>query len=248
MNISFKQFLRSYYRKLKNLSRYGFLEEAIIELNNISELRRLYGWSHDPVLDIPNLHDYDYIEDVNERRIRDAQTLGTVVRNCEPKVCLEIGTAFGHSTALMAENAPNAKIYTVNIPPEEIKSGEGGKRTTFALERNQIGSYYRERGLSNVVQIFANTAHWEPDFGPIDVAFIDGCHDSDFVFNDTRKIVKHMQKGSFVIWHDFNLDLVKKYDWIESVCQGVERLFTRRIISGRILHVRDSWMGVYKVN
>jgi len=223
------------------------LEESVIELNNIGELRKAFSWSHEPLVDIPNLHDYDYLEDANERRIRDAETLGTVVCNINPSICLEIGTAFGHSTALIALNAPESKVYTVNIPPEEIVSGKGGKQTTLAIEREKIGSYYRQRGLLNVTQIMANTAHWEPDFGPIDVAFVDGCHDTDFVFNDTRKILTHMQAGSYLIWHDFNLDLVKKYAWISSVCQGVERLFLYGLISGRILHVRDSWMGVYRV-
>jgi predicted O-methyltransferase YrrM len=243
-----KQSIRAYLRELKNFSRFGCLEEAVIELNNIAELRKVFGWSKAPILDIPSLYDYDYIEDTNERRIRDGEVLGTIFSNCNPKIGLEIGTAQGHSTALMAINAPQATIYTVNIPPEGIKSGKGGERTTIALERDQIGAYYRQRGLSNVIQILANTAYWEPDFGPIDIAFIDGCHDADFVFNDTRKILKQMRAGSFIVWHDFNLDLVKKYDWIGSVCQGVERLYTHGLLSGRILHVRDSWMGMYRIS
>jgi predicted O-methyltransferase YrrM len=169
------------------------------------------------------------------------------MRNANPKTALEIGTSTGLATVLMAVNAPNARIFTVNISPEEIASGEGGKLTTIALEREKIGIEYRDRGLTNVTQIYANTAKWEPDIDRIDVAFIDGSHDTDFVVNDTEKVLRHMGSGSFVLWHDFNLELVDKYAWIRSVCLGVEKLYERGLLSGRVFHVRDSWTGVYRV-
>lgn len=137
--------------------------------------------------------------------------------------------------------------FTVNIPPEEIVSGEGGKLTTVALEREKIGIAYRERNLGNITQIYANTAKWEPAIGDIDIAYIDGCHDTEFVYNDTHKILKYMKPGGFILWHDFNLELVKKYHWINSVCLGVEKLYRDGLINGRILHIRDSWVGIYRV-
>jgi predicted O-methyltransferase YrrM len=151
------------------------------------------------------------------------------------------------ATVLMAANAPESKIYTVNIPPEEILAGKGGELTTVALEREKIGIAFRERSLSNITQIYANTATWKPDIGTIDVAFIDGCHDTEFVYNDTRKVLRQMKPGGFILWHDFNPDLVKKYDWINSVCLGVEKLSREGLIRGRIFHIRDSWVGIYRI-
>src|ERR1700744_5653949 len=107
----------------------------------------------------------------------------------------------------MAENAPQAQLFTVNIPPEEIVAGEGGRLTTVAIEKERIGHIYRERGCKNVTQIYANTLHWQPDIGTIDVAFVDGCHDTEFVISDTARIVPHMRKGGFVLWHDCNVGL-----------------------------------------
>jgi predicted O-methyltransferase YrrM len=229
------------------LDEFPNLQRAVIELNNISELRKVFGWQHEPSVDDHDVNGEFNVEDVNERSIRDAETLGAVVRNVNPAICLEIGTAAGHSTALMALNAPQAHIYTVNIPPEEILNGEGGKLTTVALEREKIGSYYRQRNLANITQILANTARWEPNIGTIDVAFVDGCHDAEFVYNDTRKILTHAKPGSFILWHDFNPDLARKFEWIHSVCVGVESLFASGALSGRVFHVRDSWIGVYRV-
>lgn len=233
-----------YYCAGKPLSN---LEDSVIELNNFQELKKVFGWKMDPILDRPDIHDFDYVEDVNERRIRDAECLATVMRNANPAIALEIGTANGMSTVLMSVNAPDSQIFTVNIPPEEILAGEGGKLTTVAMEREKIGIAFRERNLGNITQIYANTATWQPDIGMIDFAFVDGCHDTEFVYNDTRKILKHMKPGGFILWHDFNPDLTKKYKWINSVCLGVEKLYRNGLIKGRIFHVRDSWIGIYRV-
>lgn len=223
------------------------LRSRVIELKDIGELRKAFGWKREPILDDPEIHQYDHIEDINERRLRDAESLGTVVCNVGRDACLEIGTSNGHATALMALNAPQSHVWTVNIAPEEILSGEGGVHTTIALAREEIGRYYRERELTNITQIFANTAHWTPDIGAIDVAFIDGCHDTEFVYNDTRKVLGAMKPGSFVLWHDFNLQGATRHQWIRCVCLGIEKLIADGLVHGPIFHVRDSWIGIYRI-
>jgi len=225
--------------------RFHHLDANVLPVRNLSYLKKAMGWRNDPVLDGDHLHEFQYLEDLNDRRLRDAEVLGCACCNGAPKILLEIGTAYGKTTALMAQNAPDGTIYTVNIPPEEI--AEGGKNVTFALLRETIGQYYRAKGLENVRQIFANTADWEPDFGPVDVAFIDGCHDADFVYHDTRKILKKCRPGSLIIWHDFNPELMNCYEWIKEVCLGVERLYVKGLLRGRILHLQDSWTGLYVV-
>jgi predicted O-methyltransferase YrrM len=223
------------------------LKKNVIELNDINELRKVFGWQLEPILDDPTIYEFDYLEDVNQRRLRDAECLATVVRNVRPSVCVDIGTSTGHSAARMAVNAPDAEIFTLNIAPEELRDGKGGRLTTVAIERDRLGSYYRERKLQNITQLIVNTTEWEPKIGVIDVAFIDGCHDSKFVFDDARKVLKYMKAGSILLWHDFNIDLVDKYSWIYSVCLGVERLFSKGLLRDRIFHIRDSWIGVYRV-
>ena len=239
--------LKSRIRNYLTRQEFSHLGQAIIEINNVDELRKVFAWQHEAILDRPDIRDFQYVEDVNERRIRDAESLATVIRNMAPRLALEIGTSNGMGTVLMAANAPEAKIYTVNISPEEIVSGEGGQLTTIALEREKIGVAYRERGLKNITQIYANTATWEPNIGMIDVAFIDSCHDTDFVYNDSRKVLEHMNSGSFILWHDFNLELAPKYPWIKEVCLGVEKLYAEGLLSGRIFHIRDSWVGIHRV-
>lgn len=231
-----------------DLDEFTYLQEVVIELNDVRELRKVFGWKREPIIDDPQFHEFDSIVDINARRIRDAECIGTVMCNTNPSVAIEIGTCTGHATSLMAINAPQAKVYTLNITPEEIVVGEGGELTTVSLEREEIGSYYRERKLTNITQFFGNSARWKPDIGTIDVAFVDGCHDAHFVYNDTRKILRSMRSGSFVLWHDFDPNLVRKFGWIRSVCLGVEKLFADGLLNGHIFHVRDSWVGIHQVS
>lgn len=227
---------------------FPYLENVVIDVNSIEELKKVFGWKNDPTLSDSTIYDFEYPEDLNKRRIRDAESIGVVMKNSGAKTALEIGTSTGHTTALMSINAPNATIHTMNIPPEEILSGEGGKYTTIALEREKIGSYYKSYQLKNIVQILCNSAKWTPNIGQIDVAFIDGSHDTEFVYNDTLKLLPFMPKGSYILWHDFNLELTKKYNWIHTVCAGVEKLYEDGKLNGRIYHLRDSWVGIYRVN
>jgi predicted O-methyltransferase YrrM len=235
------------FKSFINIHGFPNLDQAVIELDNFRELQKVFKWDKNPILDRPDIYDFEYLEDVNERRIRDAESLAVVVRNIEPHNALEIGTANGMSTVLMSSNSPKSNIYTVNIPPEEILSGKGGTMTTIALEHDKIGLAFREKNIKNITQILANTATWVPNIGIIDFAYIDGCHDSDFVFNDTKKVLAYMKPGSFILWHDFNLNLAKKYKWINSVCLGIENLFKKGLLHGRIFQIKNSWTGIYRI-
>jgi predicted O-methyltransferase YrrM len=223
----------------------GELGGRVVEVRGLEQLLLAMGWQRRPVLRGEHLRAFRGIEDLHERRMRDAEVIGAACANEGRKILLEIGTGRGLTTALMAENAPHATVHTVNIPPDEIV--EGGRFTTFAPSLDEIGSYVRERQLSNVAQIFANTAQWEPDFGPLDVAFIDGCHDADFVYHDTRKVLAHCREGAVILWHDFHPGLVRVYPWIGSVAAGIDRLFRDGLLRGRVLHLQDSWVGLYRV-
>jgi predicted O-methyltransferase YrrM len=225
--------------------RWFSLEANVLEVRNLAMLKKAMGWTREPDLDFDHLERFDYLEDLNDRRLRDAEVIGAACANGEPRILLEIGTGRGRTTAIMARNAPQAVVHTVNIPPEEIRSG--GEFVTGALQREEIGSFCREQGLSNVRQILANTAHWSPDFGPIDVALVDGCHDAKFVVSDTCKILDRSRPGSLILWHDFSLRHAAVYQWIAAVCDGVEWLYRKGRLRGPVLYLQDSWVGLYRV-
>ncbi len=223
------------------------LDIKVIEANNIEEIKKNFDWKESPVYERGDIHEYEYIEDINGRRIRDAEVIANVICNVKGKTVLEIGTSTGMMTVLMSKNSTESQIYTINIPPEDIVNGKGGINTTIALEEAEIGKEYKKLGLKNITQIYENTATWKPDIGEINIAFIDGSHDTDFVYNDTIKVLENMSSGGYILWHDFNPSLRKKFHWIDDVCKGVELLYKKKYIKGRILLLKDSWIGLYRV-
>ncbi len=224
---------------------FGHLEKYVMLVRTFSLLKTAMRWERNPCLESEHLYQYENFTDLNDRRLRDGEVIGGACCNGNPKTILEIGTSYGKTTELISRNAPLAAIHTVNIPPEEISNG--GEFVTCTLSREQIGSHYREKNCQNVRQIYANTKNWEPDCGLLDIVFIDGCHDSDFVYNDTVKILKLCHPGSIIMWHDFEPGMVKTNTWIRDVCRGVERLYADGFLHGPILHLQDSWVGLYQV-
>lgn len=133
----------------------------------------------------------------------DYTPLMKIVKSQQPSVVLELGTAYGNSTANICRQSPRTKVYTVNAPVEE----QTGDLTTYDLTVEEIGRVYRQHGFGDrVVQIFANTLHLdlsqyftEPS---VDVAIVDACHDTDYVINDFLKVQPFIRPGGIVLFHD----------------------------------------------
>ena len=222
-----------------------YVYRKTLSLENYDALCKRMLWDKELKLEHDGIYGCDNPCDINERRLRDAEVLAGACANVNEGEICEIGTSFGNTTALMADNAPKAQIYTVNLPPEECSAA--GDLVTHIISREEIGSYYKHRNYKNIHQIYANTLTWEPQFEDLRVAFIDGCHDRDFVYNDTIKILRFAKPGTIILWHDFNPELVDKYDWINEVCQGVGRLIKHGHIKDEIYHLKNSFVGLYKV-
>ncbi|MHC4403010.1 MAG: class I SAM-dependent methyltransferase [Planctomycetota bacterium] len=237
--------LRRLAHRLSPSRRWRHVERNVLEVRSLDCLKTAMGWTEDPILEGEHLRAFDYFEDLNERRLRDAEVIAAACCNGDPKTLVEIGTAHGRTTALMARNAPTGTVHTVNAPPDVI--ARRGRHVTFAPSCEEIGRYYREQGHKNVRQVFADSAKWKPDLDSLEVAFIDGCHDAGYVYHDTRKILNYCKPGSLILWHDFAPKLAPVYPWIADVVTGVERLYRRRLLRGRILHLQDSWVGLYRV-
>lgn len=222
------------------------LDKNVLEVEDYSMLQKALNWQLKPNLNFEDLNSFNYYEDLNNRRLRDAEVLLGTCINKNPCTILEIGTSTGRTTYMIAKNAPSSTIFTINIPPEEIK--DGGHHITHGISKDEIGKEFKnEPSINNVTQIYANTLNWEPEMEVIDIAFIDGSHDANFVYNDTVKILSRCKKGSFILWHDFNPRLRNVYPWIREVSSGIENLYRNGFLKGRVLHLKNSWIGLYIV-
>jgi predicted O-methyltransferase YrrM len=128
-----------------------------------------------------------------------------IARSCRPQLICEIGTAHGNLTANLLRNCPGAKMVTVNAPAEL----QSGNSVTYTLTPSEIGRVYRRYGYDKrVLQLLVNSLdldlgqHVEPC--SIDLAIVDGCHDTEFVLNDFGKLRPYVRPDGVVLFHDTN--------------------------------------------
>jgi hypothetical protein len=231
-------------RKRKTRSN-GFDKNYFI-LESIMDLRHFFGFNKQEQIIENDLDEVHFIEDINSRRRLDSEVLSLVAANAKAGCMLDIGTHLGRSAARIAANSKGSTIYTVNVHPDDF--GKAGVLTTEQLSVNQIGSFYREHNLANIVQIYANTLDWEmpSTISRISLAYIDGCHDAHAVYSDTKMIIERIMPGGFMLWHDFSPIYRRNFHWIDECMSGVERLYGENILSGPILNVKHSWVGIWR--
>ena len=192
--------------------------------------------------------DLDIVEtecDHHQRRRRDAEVLCTLAANCKGDA-LELGTSHGRGTFKLATNLPNGVVHTVNVLPEQAAGA--GALVTHLLPEGEIGAFYRAHGVRNVNQIFANLRHWQPapalhDLG---LAFVDACHDADAVRADSHLAWRCLAAGGYLLGHDWSPFVRARFDWIDQVMLGASAFLREVGVSGPVVHLRHSWVGVVR--
>ena len=179
-----------------------------------------------------------YVETIEHDDIR---PLLTIAAGLQSRVIVELGTAYGNSTANLCKVCPDATIYTVNAPAEE----QSGELVTFELTREQVGRVYRKAGYGDrVVQIFKNTLELDlSEYLPqpmVDLAIIDACHDTDFVINDFHKVKSFIKPGGVVVFHDTHPSLWRHTFGSYIACMKLRQQ------GFDIRHLRSTWWGVWK--
>lgn len=134
---------------------------------------------------------------------------------------LEIGTFDGNTTLNMAANLPeDGQVVTIDLPVEgdtdyALELKDSGLRNV--TDRQRVGEQFLEDPLkARIQQVYGDSAKVDFDAlgGPFDFAFIDGCHDYEYVKSDTENVLGVMRKGGIVMWHD--------YAFMESVSEAVD--------------------------
>lgn len=211
---------------------------------SIEEIKKYFSFVKKGLILGEDVYEHLNYTDDNERRIRDAEVLTTIMHNLQGDA-LEIGTSVGYGTYKLATNT-NGTVYTLNAIEEETT----GKFITIKYQKEAIGSFLREKKTTNYKQFYADSMKWEmPEcIKDLSVVFVDGCHDTEYVYNDSKKTFPLIKRGGFILWHDFSPKFrneKKKFYWLKYSMLGVEKFCKEQKIK-EIFHLKDSLIGFYR--
>lgn len=171
----------------------------------------------------------------------DFEPLMRMVRRLNPKIVVELGTAYGNTVANICREAPEARVITVNARPEE----QSGDLVTCELTDTEIGSVYRNSGYSDrVTQVYENTLNLDlsgyVSKGSVDLAIVDACHDTDYVINDFYKVKPFVRPGGYVLFHDTHPSMAGHLEGSYMACMQL------RARGFDVRHVPDTWWGIWE--
>lgn len=143
--------------------------------------------------------------------------LGALVRRERATRIFEIGTFRGVTALSMAVNAPtDAVLWTLDLPPEltaeEIASHYYSGSPTSGFRRMAEAGTAREVGVAlqhytgscRIEQLFSDAATFDfTAYRPIDLFFIDGCHEYAAALRDTVAAWECLRSGGLLVWHDY---------------------------------------------
>lgn len=121
----------------------------------------------------------------------------------------EFGTGSGKTTYLLARNAPNALVATLTIPPDAtVSAAPGDEPEAIMTARAEVGDSFYYQGAScaaRIDQFFGDSMTFDetPWRDSCDLVFVDGGHARSCVENDTRKALRMVKPGGWVVWHDY---------------------------------------------
>jgi predicted O-methyltransferase YrrM len=133
----------------------------------------------------------------------DLLALCMICRAIKPKMIFEIGTFHGAGTLHLAANAPEAEVFTLDLP---LESATALNVTT--VDRLHIAARTRAdwmSGAKRISRVYGDSATFDfsPWRGKIDLFFIDGAHSYEYVRNDTMKGLDCCRPNGVIAWHDY---------------------------------------------
>jgi predicted O-methyltransferase YrrM len=136
--------------------------------------------------------------------------LATIVSALNPKKIFETGTFRGVGTLTMALNAPEADIYTLDLPEQyteaEVETLSRGDLEWVRLSRTSTGFAFLHHPAANRIhQLRGNSLTFTPPefLAHTDLCFIDGGHSYECIKADTQTALKILSPSGVIVWDDY---------------------------------------------
>ena len=164
-----------------------------------------------------------------------------LMQTLQPKNILEIGTAIGFSALLMAENAPEAKITTLDRNPEMI-----------AFAKENFTKYDIRKQITLIEGDAVDTLLTLE--GEFDFVFMDSAKSKYIVF--LPEVLKHLKVGGVIVFDDIfqGGDIVKPIEEVRrgqrTIYRGLHQLFEATLdnpyLTATLLPLSDGLLMIRK--
>jgi predicted O-methyltransferase YrrM len=137
--------------------------------------------------------------------------LGAIIATRGPQRIFEFGTFDGRTSLIMAANAPTAEIFTLDLPADQIADAALtiGAGDVNYIDKAEIGARIPSSPHAPHITMLRGdsaTFDYSPYHGSVDVAFVDACHEYDYVLSDSRHAATMLRStGGTIVWHDYSV-------------------------------------------
>ena len=170
--------------------------------------------------------------------------LATIASALRPKKIFETGTFRGVGTITLALNAPEAEIFTLDLPEQyteaEVETLSKGDKEWVRLSRTSTGfAFQGHPAAARIHQLRGNSLTFEPppELHNADLCFIDGGHSYECIKADTQTALKILAPNGVIVWDD--------YSWF---AEGVGQYLTELRQSLPLHRIAGSQLVLYRRN
>jgi predicted O-methyltransferase YrrM len=146
--------------------------------------------------------------------------LATIVSALQPRKIFETGTFRGVAALTMVLNAPEAEVYTLDLPEKytvaEVETLSKGDKEWVRLSRSSIGfAFAGHPAAPRIHQLHGDSLTFDPPtfLANTDLCYIDGGHSYECIKADTETALKILSPNGVIVWDDYTwfIDGVSEY-------------------------------------
>jgi predicted O-methyltransferase YrrM len=128
--------------------------------------------------------------------------LGAIAQVRRPQKIFEIGTFDGATSLFLARVVPDARIYTLDLPQEDLADKKLALGRAHARAASRFGSTAE---ADRITQLYGDSREFDfsPYYDKIDLVIVDGSHEADCVIPDTENALRMVAPGGMVVWDDY---------------------------------------------
>ena len=135
--------------------------------------------------------------------------LASIAAVVQPRTIFEIGTYDGTTTLLLARAAPEASLFTLDLPPDSRQDTDidphGAMEAAFS-KVGGVGSRFRNAPESaRITQLYGDsrTFDFSEYLGRMDLVLVDGAHVYEVARTDSENALLMLTPRGIAVWDDY---------------------------------------------